>query len=358
MSTKPSIALVLLLAGLAAIASLTTAPAASAHDGPGLSVHARRDGPRVHVSLEADDAALAVARRDVAHAGAREALAPLLLASVVATTPDGVRVPLLSRASGGSGLVLEGDAPDGDLVLSLSLFGTDEPGEAIVHLDDGAARRLLRVELPGLVRLSRAARTGSAPSPAPSTPPAPSIDVLSFVHSGVEHILTGWDHLAFLVVLLVAGRRLGQVVAVASAFTLAHSLTLTLAACDLVRLPSAPVEAAIAASIVIAAVGNLLTDVPRHRAALAFGFGLVHGLGFSSGLAEMLGGSTGGRVGAVLGFNLGVELGQLAVLLVVTPLLLAWRRRAPRVYALVGVRETSVAVAALGFVWLAQRTLA
>ena len=267
----------------------------------------------------------------------------------MATASGGAPVPLRARVTGAATAILEGEAPAGDVLLSLSLFGTEAPGEAVVRLDVGGDERLLRVELPGLLRISGGPASMTATS---------STDVLSFVRSGVAHILGGLDHLAFLAVLVVVGRRLRDVLVVATAFTLAHSLTLTLAAFDLVRLPEGPVEAVIAASIVLAALGNVLTREPRHRTVLAFGFGLVHGLGFASGLGAMLDGAHVSRVGAVVGFNLGVELGQLAVLLVATPLLLAWRRRAPRVYALVGVRATSLAIAAIGLVWLAQRTLA
>lgn len=343
MRTPPSFA-TLVVASIAALLSLAGAPAASAHDVPELRLHARRTADRILVSIEADTTALARIARGGSQRGALDVVTQALCDAVVLTTAEGVPLLLHAQSTGPSGADLETDAPKGDVVLSLSLFGSDDPGEAVVRLGRGQSERLLRLELPGIVRLSASIET------------EPSTDVASFVRSGVGHILTGWDHLAFLAVLLVVGRRLRDVLVVATAFTIAHSLTLTLAAFDLVRVPSGPVEAAIAASIVLAAVGNVLAEAPRHRAVLAFSFGLVHGLGFSSGLAEMLEGSTLNRAGAVFGFNVGVELGQLAVLLVVTPLLLAWRRRAPRGYALVCVRATSVAIAALGCVWLFERT--
>jgi hypothetical protein len=152
-------------------------------------------------------------------------------------------VPLRARVTGAATAILEGEAPAGDVLLSVSLFGTETPGEAVVRLDVGGDERLLRVELPGLLRISGGPASMTATS---------STDVPSFVRSGVAHILGGLDHLAFLAVLVVVGRRLRDVLVVATAFTLAHSLTLTLAAFDLVRLPG-PVEAVIAASIVLAA---------------------------------------------------------------------------------------------------------
>lgn len=350
MRIHPPFCLRSLAACAVALAALAGAPAALAHDAQELRIHARRTAGRLHIAVEADGAALSrLALRDVRASERDAAFAHRVEAAILSTSSDGTPVPLRARLTGPGSAVLEGEAPEGDLVLSLSLFGTDDPGEAVVRMDAGSEERLLRVELPGILRVPY----GSVEAPGTS-----SADVGSFVRSGIAHILSGWDHLSFLVVLLVVRRRLRDVLAVASAFALAHSITLTLSAFDVVRVPSGPVEVTIAASIVLAALGNVFTEAPRHRTALAFGFGLVHGLGFASGLAELLEGARAARIGAVLGFNLGVELGQLGLLLVVTPLLLAWRRRAPKAYALVGVRATSVVIAALGLFWLAQRALA
>ncbi len=143
---------------------------------------------------------------------------------------------------------------------------------------------------------------------------------------GVEHILTGYDHLAFLLALLVLAatrpRREGiaQVLAVVTAFTVAHSITLALAVTGVVRLPSRVVESAIAASIAWVALENVLRPTVRARWPVTFAFGLVHGLGFASALAET-GLPSRGTALALVSFNVGVEVGQLAVVALVFPLL-------------------------------------
>jgi hypothetical protein len=184
-----------------------------------------------------------------------------------------------------------------------------------------------------------------------------------FVAQGVWHIWTGYDHLAFLLLLLLPLARsqaarwtqiARQVMRVVTAFTVAHSITLACAAFDYVHLPSRWVEAAIAASIVIAGLANLSSRASRYGVAMAFGFGLIHGLGFASALAA-ISANASSRLLPLLGFNLGVELGQLAVVAGVFPLMFlntaspSFRRRA--------VAAGSLSVSALGMFWFAQRAL-
>lgn len=177
-----------------------------------------------------------------------------------------------------------------------------------------------------------------------------------FLVLGVEHILTGWDHLLFLLGLLVVGGSLWRVAPIITAFTVAHSLTLTLATIDLVRVPSRVVEPLIALSIVYVGLENVLGGAPRRRWLLAFGFGLVHGLGFASVLRELgIGADGGGVVVPLLAFNVGVELGQVGIALLVVPLLERVRRLPwafPRLVA-----ACSVLVTAAGTYWLVARTL-
>jgi hypothetical protein len=143
---------------------------------------------------------------------------------------------------------------------------------------------------------------------------------------GVEHIFTGYDHLAFLFGLLVvagfASLRSGlrYVLGVVTAFTVAHSITLIASGLDWVRLPPRFVEPAIALSIFYVAVENLFVRTPRLRWLLTFGFGLVHGFGFASVLRE-IGLPPRGLVLSLLSFNVGVEAGQLAVVAAMAPLL-------------------------------------
>ncbi len=197
---------------------------------------------------------------------------------------------------------------------------------------------------------------GTDASPAKTSPPAnPPVSWFSFVLLGIEHILTGYDHLCFLLALLLVARRFRDVLGVITTFTVAHSLTLAAAALKLVSLSPAVVEPLIAASIIYVGVENLiLRRQPRHRLALVFGFGLVHGLGFASALAERLPGITGlAIIPPLLSFNLGVEAGQLAVAAVLVPVIVLLRRRAN--YPSLLQPALSCLIAAFGLFWFAQR---
>ena len=141
-------------------------------------------------------------------------------------------------------------------------------------------------------------------------------DLGDWIRLGVEHIALGLDHLAFLVGLLLIVRGARRLLATITAFTVAHSLTLALAVLGVLRVPAAPVEAAIAASVLLVAWESTHERPTLTRRApwlVALVVGLVHGLGFAGALGER--GLPAGSIGrALLGFNLGVELGQLAIL--------------------------------------------
>jgi len=181
-----------------------------------------------------------------------------------------------------------------------------------------------------------------------------------FLRLGVEHIFAGYDHLAFLLGLLLLGGTVGGLVRVVTSFTAAHSLTLALAASGLVGSSPRLVEPLIAASVVAVAAENLWAlrsggdpgRALRRRWAVSFAFGLVHGFGFAGVLRE-LGLPRGALAGSLLSFNVGVELGQVAVVAAVWPLL-AWLRRRPG-FVPGGVRAGSAAVGALGVAWLVLR---
>jgi hypothetical protein len=148
----------------------------------------------------------------------------------------------------------------------------------------------------------------------------------SFVLLGIEHILTGYDHLLFLLGLLLRGGSWLSLAKIVTAFTPAHSVTLALAALDIVVLPDRLVEAVIALSIAFVAAENIfLKPVVSRRWVVSFCFGLVHGFGFSSALRE-LDLPTHGLVLALFGFNLGVELGQGLVVALALPLMALIRR--------------------------------
>lgn len=196
-------------------------------------------------------------------------------------------------------------------------------------------------------------------------------DFFTLLKSGVWHIWIGYDHVLFLLVLLIPAvlRRTShgregatdfsgpflRVIVIVSAFTVAHSITLSCAALGWIELPSKLVESAIAASVLIAALVNLL---PRTAGAsgvwLAFGFGLLHGFGFANVLSDV--GAEGEPVArTLLGFNLGVELGQLAIVAVFLPL--AYLLRGTRFYRTGVLYGGSSAAAACAMFWLWQRAL-
>jgi HupE / UreJ protein len=149
----------------------------------------------------------------------------------------------------------------------------------------------------------------------------------SFFPLGIEHILTGYDHLLFLLALMLRGGGVWSLLKIITAFTLAHSITLALAALDVIVLPGALVESVIALSIAYVALENLL---PRYAAsrrwAVSFVFGLAHGFGFSSVLRE-IGLPKENLLLSLLNFNLGVEVGQLTIVLLAVPILMRFRNR-------------------------------
>ena len=184
---------------------------------------------------------------------------------------------------------------------------------------------------------------------------------------GLDHILTGYDHLLFVLGLVLAAGSLRRLAITVTAFTLAHSVTLGLAAMGFVPAGGLWVELGIALSIVVVGARNLIQGVPRAAAGEALGFGLLHGLGFAGLLADALSGHDGGRLLPLLGFNLGIEAGQLLVALPVGWILFRWTARAPgpspdpgfdapvRDSGLVRVLSGLVLMAGLG--WVVLRSL-
>jgi hypothetical protein len=199
---------------------------------------------------------------------------------------------------------------------------------------------------------------------------APGSSFASFVAEGVRHIWGGLDHLLFLMALLlpavlrrddggwlpVAALRpaVADVVRTVTAFTAAHSLTLSLAALGVVQMPARLTESAIAASVVLAAVNNIRPVFGRDRWVVAFALGLLHGFGFASVLADV-GLPRARLVSSLLGFNLGVELGQLAVVAACLPI--AYLVRRTPAYRRLTVPGVSAAVALIAIVWFVERAL-
>jgi hypothetical protein len=191
-----------------------------------------------------------------------------------------------------------------------------------------------------------------------------------YVHEGIWHIWLGYDHVLFLLALLlpaVLRRAEGRweptpdflsafwdVLAIVTAFTIAHSITLGLAATGLIALPSRLVESAIAASVVFAGISNLYPVLVQRRWLVAFLFGLIHGFGFATVLRD-LGLPRGSLALSLVSFNLGVEVGQLAIVAVFLPL--AYYLRNSWTYQRLILVSGSLCIVVLACAWLIERTL-
>ena len=189
-----------------------------------------------------------------------------------------------------------------------------------------------------------------------------------YVVEGIWHIWIGYDHILFLLSLLLPAvlvrrrnhwesapslrRSLLEVLKVVTAFTLAHSITLTLAAMQVISLPSRLVESTIALSVVVAALNNLKGTIEKRRWVMAFVFGLIHGFGFASVLAD-LGLPQDALVLALVGFNVGVELGQMAIVVAFVPI--AFWLRTTRFYREGVLTFGSILVALVAGWWFIQR---
>ncbi|MEY4530353.1 MAG: hypothetical protein RLZZ156_1074 [Deinococcota bacterium] len=182
-----------------------------------------------------------------------------------------------------------------------------------------------------------------------------NIDFFGFVKLGIEHILTGYDHLLFVLSLLMLGGGLAYLLKVITAFTLAHSISLSLAALNIVHLPAKLVESGIALTIAFVAAENLwrkdVTALTRSRWIFTFVFGLIHGLGFAGVLKE-IGLPQNNVAVSLLGFNAGVEIGQLAVVIPAFLVLQALKR----IPWELRLRQTvSVFAVAAGLFWFVER---
>jgi hypothetical protein len=355
----------------ALVAALLLGPAVAAAHQPGLSsseiavvgehlvsVRLRLAVAEVASSLALDrDGDAAVTGADLMLTGP-DLFAPLRALAVSADGAPCRLAPENARLEPPDGLVLSGrwTCPGSvhRLEVRVGFLGALPPGHT----------HLARVEVGGRSheRVVRAA----ADSFAVEREPTGSEVAARFLALGVEHIFTGYDHVAFLVGLLLLGGTLRSLVKVVSSFTVAHSVTLALAVLGLVTPPARLVEPLIALSIVFVAAENLWalrrnTSPERRRRAterrwrVTAAFGLVHGFGFASVLRE-LHLPRSALAASLVSFNLGVELGQVAIVLVTFPVLVLLRR-SPR-FSMDGVRVASAALGAFGLLLLAQRAVA
>jgi hypothetical protein len=239
-------------------------------------------------------------------------------------------------------------------------FDVDPQHHGIVRIDDGAGTRTAIFTTQERRQRFERSSLGRGKQ------------LASAIKLGIRHIFAGIDHLLFLIALLLPSvlvRRdadrtwehvsrlrpaLVDVLNIVTSFTVAHSITLTLSALDVLRLPSRFVESGIAASVVLAAVNNIVPILEEDRWTAAFALGLLHGFGFSATLMD-LGLPRQNLVLTLFGFNLGVEIGQMCVVAAFLPL--AFFARKTRAYRTVALLAGSVVIAAVASVWLVERAL-
>jgi hypothetical protein len=284
---------------------------------------------------------------------------------------DGVACPLAPRGlkvashSDGTYAVVDFDAacvaPPRTLDVAYSLFFDIDPQHrGIVRIDDGAGTRTAIFSPHDTQQtFERSALR-------------PMRQLGAAIRLGVGHIFAGIDHLCFLVALLLPsvlvrhGRwgwspvprlrpALVDVLKIVTAFTLAHSITLTLATLEVLRLPSRLVESGIAASVVVVAVNNVFPVLADDRWTAAFALGLLHGFGFSATLMD-LGLPRQNLALTLFGFNVGVEIGQMCVVAAFVPL--AYLARRTWLYQRVGLVGGSLAIAGVAGLWLVERVFA
>jgi hypothetical protein len=253
----------------------------------------------------------------------------------------------------------------------------DPTHRGIARIEWAGAASVLQVLVPEVGPAPQASSAPERPSDAAAAavPLAEAPDLvaatapLQFLREGMRHILTGYDHVLFLICLLLPSvmRRTPQgwqpvdrwvqavwpVAGIVTAFTVAHSITLALAATGRVALSPAFIEPAIAVTIILAAFDNMRPIFGGRRAAVTFAFGLIHGFGFAGVLAE-LNLPPSQFAWALLQFNVGLELGQLLIVAVVTTLLFSLRRGVH--YPGGFIRAGSLTAMAIGALWLVERT--
>jgi hydrogenase/urease accessory protein HupE len=254
--------------------------------------------------------------------------------------------------------------PDGDgVIVRIAFSCQDVPGDLVYRstvliASDKSARQVVLI---GAGENAPQALLDDAHSTLTISAPAPSVwsTMQRYLITGIEHIFLGYDHIAFLVAIVLWARRLVPVIKVVTAFTIAHSITLSLAALQIVVIPRAIVEPAIAASIIFVAVENFFSRNVDGRWKVTFAFGLIHGFGFAGALQEM-GLPANAVVPALAAFNIGVEIGQVAIVSIVVPALILLDRlfaadRTKPVRAAALVYTLSAVITVLGSYWLVTR---
>jgi hydrogenase/urease accessory protein HupE len=254
--------------------------------------------------------------------------------------------------------------PDGDGVIFRNTFSCRNVAGDIIYrstvltASDPSARQVILI---GEGANAPQALLDAGNTTVTLSAPAPSLlsTMQRYLVTGIEHIFLGYDHIAFLVGVVLWARRVVPVIKIVTAFTVAHSITLSLAALNIVVIPSIVVEPAIAASIVFVVMENFFSRDIDRRWRVTFAFGLIHGFGFAGALREV-GLPANAVVAALAAFNVGVEIGQVAIVSIVVPVLIALDRlmasdRAKPVRATSLVYGLSALISLLGSYWLLTR---
>jgi hypothetical protein len=291
-------------------------------------------------------------------AAGREAVAHALVGGLTVTAdaqpcPGALTAATALEAEGGVAFQVRYTCPDvsGRIAMTFSFLDQLAPG----HRHMARVFRAGKAQVKVLDRAHAAWTLADAASTASTASSTTLSTAWSMLKLGVEHILTGYDHLIFLFGLIIVGGSLRSLIGVVSAFTLAHSITLALAALGVFAPSPRLVEPAIALSIAYVGIENLFVKDASRRWRITFPFGLIHGFGFASALREIALPHAQIPV-ALVSFNLGVELGQLGVLAIALPLTIA-ARRAPQ-FGDRGVRAVSSTIALAGLVLFVVRLVA
>jgi HupE / UreJ protein len=287
-------------------------------------------------SLKNGNHPLQLGSSDVSLGIAGEAQDDLVFSFNFSATPGNtlrLRAPYLEKLDQGyTGVVQVVEASSGDL-LDIKVLHSADPW--------------LDFKIPSPVLAKNAKVSPASPNPASNSAAQP---FWMFLKVGIEHVVFGYDHLLFLLSVLLACVSLRQALGILTTFTVAHSVTLSLAIFHVVPLANNIVEPIIALSIAVAAFWGQTLEARKLLLPLTFAFGLIHGLGFAAGLQALADAGNVQLLGLV-GFNLGVELGQVSAALILLPLL-EWCRRSLR--GQTALNWTALTVGAIGggtFVW-------
>lgn len=360
--------------GLVAAIVILLAPARANAHAIGLSTGEyvlKQDGVHAKLAFARGEVASIAPNLDANHDGhvtaievenAKKDLEAKVIARIDVRAGDVACTPMLTNAAltEQDGLLIDGrfDCSKSGVAASIDVKVLDDLSHGHRHVARGigAATQdevLYRGHSTFSIAPSASAPASAGDAPA-AVPAVHGVSAWSFFKMGIEHILTGYDHLVFLAGLVLLRSRIRELLAVVTAFTLAHSITLGIAALGIFTPSPKFVEPAIALSIAYVGVENFFVKDGSKRWRITFPFGLIHGFGFAGALQEV-NLSRAQVPTALVSFNLGVEAGQLFVLGLILPIIFLARQK--EWFEPKGVRILSGAVAAAGCVWFVARVI-